>query len=196
MATGATRNNGLDSWSTCVRTGERAALALVDIGAVERLIEAFRTTESWKVRLHAVCGFANSPDPAVEEAVIKALSDSKAEVRRAAARAFDLLYIVEMSRLSQVMSRPKDPRAIDALIAALRDKDRWTRQSAAGALEHRLAARAIEPLIAILDDKREIREAAAKSLKRVTGQDLGEDQATWQRWWNDNRETLELPGRR
>jgi len=97
--------------------GERAAMALVDIGALDQLIEAFRTSDSWRVRQHAVYGMANSPDPSVEAVLAEALRDEQGEVRRWAARAFDLAYVVETSRLRRVITRPKDPAVIDPLIA-------------------------------------------------------------------------------
>lgn len=51
------------------------------------------------------------------------------------------------------------------------------------------ARTAVELLINGLGaDRAETRAAALENLQRLTGQDLGQDQAAWQRWWEENRE--------
>ena len=51
------------------------------------------------------------------------------------------------------------------------------------------ARTAVELLINGLGAARaETRAAALENLKRLTGQDMGDDQDAWQRWWGENRE--------
>lgn len=75
---------------------------------------------------------------------------------------------------------------VEPLVAALYDEDKNVRDAAASALWKIRDARAVEPLIADLADERKgIREAVAMALK-ITRQDLGEDPAKWQEWWEKN----------
>lgn len=54
--------------------------------------------------------------------------------------------------------------------------------------EEEQARTAVELLINGLGaDRPETRVAALENLQRLTGQDLGDDQEAWQRWWADNR---------
>ena len=47
-------------------------------------------------------------------------------------------------------------------------------------------------LINGLDAERpETRDAALENLKRLTGQDLGQDREAWQAWWSENRDTFQ-----
>jgi hypothetical protein len=59
--------------------------------------------------------------------------------------------------------------------------------SAAGEAEQ--ARTAVELLInGLAADRPETRAAALENLRRLTAEDLGEDQGAWQRWWEENRE--------
>jgi HEAT repeat protein len=61
----------------------------------------------------------------------------------------------------------KDPRAVEPLIAALRDTDPIARKNAADALSNIKDPRAVEPLIAALKDADPIvRQVAFSSLAR------------------------------
>ncbi len=54
------------------------------------------------------------------------------------------------------------------------------------------ARTAVELLINGLDAERpETRDAALENLKRLTGQDLGQDREAWQAWWSENRDTFQ-----
>lgn len=49
--------------------------------------------------------------------------------------------------------------------------------------------RAIEPLIATLyDENHEVKKKAIWALKKITGEDFGEDLGKWQKWWKKNKE--------
>lgn len=56
------------------------------------------------------------------------------------------------SRIASALARSKDPASIDALIGALKDPEK------------------------------DVRETAARSLQKISGQDFGEDAAKWQEW--------------
>jgi len=44
----------------------------------------------------------------------------------------------------------------------------------------------IEPMISLLADENALpRQQAAKALKTITGQDLGEDVEKWRTWWRE-----------
>lgn len=89
------------------------------------------------------------------------------------------------------LGRVKDPRAVEALINALRHKDPLMREKAAEALGETKDMKAVEPLIAILkDDEETFRETAAKALEKITGKDFGQDHDKWQKWWEQNKGTI------
>ncbi|MCK4830522.1 hypothetical protein KA005_83160 [bacterium] len=50
---------------------------------------------------------------------------------------------------------------------------------------------AIEPLIIAMKGKSyEVRNRIIWALSKITGQDFGEDQVKWQKWWEENKETF------
>ena len=66
---------------------------------------------------------------------------------------------------ARALGEIKDPRAVEPLIAALKDTDKDVRQAAAEALGKIGDPRAVEPLIAALKDAEwHVRKAAAKAL--------------------------------
>jgi HEAT repeat protein len=92
-------------------------------------------------------------------ALVTALRDSDAEVRRAAAKSLGQL---------------EDKRAVPGLIAALRDGDGEVRQQAAWALGQLEDKRATEPLAAALKDSNiEVRRKAAWALGQLEDQSAG-----------------------
>jgi HEAT repeat protein len=68
---------------------------------------------------------------------------------------------------ASALGQIRDARAVEPLIAALKDQDRAVRRAAAGALVQ-IGARAVEPLIAALrDDYWAVRRAAAEALGQI-----------------------------
>ncbi|MAG57283.1 MAG: hypothetical protein CMJ83_13400 [Planctomycetes bacterium] len=54
---------------------------------------------------------------------------------------------------------------------------------------------AVDLLIRGLDSEREsTRASALENLKRLTGQDHGDDKAAWERWWTAHRDTFKAGG--
>ena len=112
-------------------------------------------------------------DPRAVEPLIFALKDEESGVRSAAAKA---------------LGKIEDPRAVEPLISALKDKDWDVREAAAEALGEIKDPRAVAPLISALKDKVwNVHKAATKALEKITGQDFGEDQSEWQKWWEENK---------
>jgi HEAT repeat protein len=82
-------------------------------------------------------------------------------------------------KAAEALGRIRDPRAVEQLIAALKDEEIGVREAAAKALGEISDPRAVEPLIAALRDK-EVREAAAKALDKLGWQpDKSEAGATY-----------------
>jgi len=159
---------------------DRARDALVEIGApaVELLIVALRNTDS-DVRDRATRALGALKDPRAVEPLIMALKDDPdSDVRKSAAAA---------------LGAAKDPRAVEPLIVALKapdalrirdsgvgmrefkdpaslpkDADWKVRKNAAEALGALKDHRAVEPLIAALEDWNSgVRDSAAGALKGI-----------------------------
>jgi ankyrin repeat protein len=74
--------------------------------------------------------------------------------------------------------------AVLLLIATLRDRHHAVREMAASALGEIADSAAVEPLfVAVADEAESVRREAAGALRRITKQDLGQDRAKWQEWW-------------
>jgi len=84
----------------------------------------------------------------------------------------------------------KDSRAVEPLLAALKDKESRIREAAIKALGElkEKDPRVIEPLIDALNDKdSRVREKSAEALKKITGQDIPPRTEEWQDWWEKHR---------
>jgi HEAT repeat protein len=89
------------------------------------------------------------------------------------------------------LGKVNDPRALDALISALKHEDLGVRIAAADALGDKKDPEAIDPLIAGLKENEEtVSEAFVKALANITGKDFGQDHDQWEKWWNQNRKTV------
>jgi HEAT repeat protein len=78
-------------------------------------------------------------------------------------------------RMSSIwtLGKVSDPRAFEALISALKHKDLGVRIAAADALGDRKDPKAF-----------------VKALEKITGKDFGQDHDKWEKWWNQNRQTV------
>ncbi|MCI0487977.1 MAG: HEAT repeat domain-containing protein, partial [Blastocatellia bacterium] len=164
-----------------VRTAAARALgSLKDRRAVESLSNAAGATEK-EVRAAAVASLGLIGDPLATDALFRAAKDEDPDVRAAAVASLALLGIA-VERLASDLShsgwqvraaavstlaRLGDPRAVPAVVAALKDNDERVRAEAAGALGSLADASAINPLIAALKDPAaEVRIQATMSLGR------------------------------
>ncbi len=96
-------------------------------------------------------------------------------------------------RMSSVwtLGKVKDPRALEALISALKHKDLGVRIAASEALGDKKDPKAIDSLIAGLKENEEtVREAFIEALRKITEKDFGQDYVKWEQWWNENRKTV------
>jgi len=149
---------------------------LSNLKGINPLISALKD-ESWRVRQAAAYALGEIKDPRAVEPLISALKDSDWRVRRGVAYA---------------LREIKDPRAVEPLISALKDSDWRVRQAAVIVLGEIKDPRAVEPLISALKDiDPNVRWPAAEALKKITGQDFGEDQRKWQEWWEKSKGRLQ-----
>ncbi|NQT10240.1 MAG: HEAT repeat domain-containing protein [Desulfobacteraceae bacterium] len=99
-------------------------------------------------------------------------------------------WLARISDISNAVSEIADKLNrinVEILVAYLEGSDDEGRRSAAVALRvGKIDTRAVEPLIAALKD-RHVKKEAVKSLRKITGQDFGQNQAKWKQWWNKNK---------
>jgi len=74
----------------------------------------------------------------------------------------------------------------EPLILALKDDDIIIQVAAIQALGEIKDPRAIKPLIDAFNEKK-FQPVLADALHEITGQDFGENQAKWQKWWEENK---------
>jgi HEAT repeat protein len=205
-----------------VRAAAAAALGgITDPRALDAAIAALKEDPDPRVRSGAAKGLGEMKDPGAVEPLAARLREEKiASVRGAIAealykvpdaRALDAYVALLADEFWMVRERAavtlgllKDPRAVPALVAALKrnyytpglrplewgQPDRRMRDAVVGALVA-IGKPSIEPLIPLLDGtrpqgRRESHEAsnsAAEALKQITGQNFGQDAATWEAWW-------------
>jgi len=200
-------------WSSSYGTGGsptspgfEAAKALSTMGdtAVPALIVAM-TDKDPIVRQNAAIallwiGEANGPKslaPAVDSLII-ALEDKSHEVRWRAAWALrdmgwrptdqkSLISFLILAQEWEELSRIGKP-AVASLIVALKDKD-WSRRSGASRTLGMIGdISAVEPLIeALKDEIPDVRKIAAVALTKLTGQDFGQNDVKWLKWWEQNK---------
>lgn len=82
-------------------------------------------------------------------------------------------------------------RAVEPLIAALKNEDPNIRGIAARILGEIKNPLAVEPLIAALKDKhRYVRRNAAEAPVQITGKDFDEAPDEWRKWWEQSKENV------
>ncbi len=96
---------------------------------------------------------------------------------------------------AEILGSTENKRAIKPLIEALNDTDGAVRMNAAYSLGDINDISAIDPLIRTITNCNYVNniricEASKSSLKKITGQDFGENKEKWQEWWNRNKEQL------
>jgi HEAT repeat protein len=159
-----------------------------------------------KVRRNAIAELAQS-DAADPETLRAASRDTNLDVALAATEGLGTLYGNGAISAADLLARATDPNApakvrvvainglgavaspesAAALASLLRSSDDYARRSAAILLVHQDPAVAMPALIAALRDTDEnTRANAHESLRTLArGRDLGDDPASWQRWWTE-----------
>jgi HEAT repeat protein len=186
VALGKIGSPAVEPLITILRTGEaldrfRAAEVLHAIGD-ERAIEPFITAlkdDDGDVRKVAAWGLAKTGTPVVEP-LVALLKDDYKWARVAAAKALDELgwqptqdgesvdYWIAKGNWDAVVGIGIP--AVRPLVAILESKDREMRRAAAEALGRLGDKRAVEPLIAVLNDpgeKEDVRETVIEALKNM-----------------------------
>jgi len=126
------------------------------------------------LRAGAVRGLGYSKNRMAAGPLIAALKDPSESVRFYAADG--LWFLAKAGAL--------DASALEPLVAALGDKDAGVRSNAAKALGRLKDPRGIGPLISLLSDAEiSVRNQVSLALHEATGQDFGNDQARWKKWW-------------
>jgi len=171
-----------------------AAKALGEIGkpAVEVLIAAL-TDPSSDVRMNAAQALGEINDERAIDPLRAAMNDSDLSVGRHASTAFGKIGKLAPEKLPgnltedlksqdpakraevvRVLGDMKDRRAVESLIAALKDESWQVRRNAAMALGEIKDPRAVEPLVAALrDDVVEVRESVPFGLAKIGEPALG-----------------------
>ncbi len=76
-----------------------------------------------------------------------------------------------------------DRRAIDPLIEALKDSDKFVRWEAANGLGALKDRRAVGPFVDALREHEDIEGNAITALRQITGLSFDYDRKLWLRWW-------------
>jgi HEAT repeat protein len=158
-----------------------AAEALGELGepAVAPLIAALED-DDWWVRSGATRALRKLGDTRAVEPLIAALRDEQELVRQDAVLALGQIWqLPDLTRLgsndrsvrrkaAETLGKLRDTRAVEPLIAALKDKDKGVRRKAAEALGKLQGVQAVEPLIAALKDEHElVRQVALRALGQI-----------------------------
>ena len=133
---------------------------IADTRAVEPLVVALRDTE-YRVRQVAAETLGRIGDSRALEPLMAGLGDHESDVRKAATEALE--------RIDPNWARSRAAsRAVPIVLEALNHKNSAVRQTAAAALGKIGDARAVEPLVAALEDSvSDVRREAATELDRI-----------------------------
>ncbi|NIM05321.1 MAG: hypothetical protein GTO55_04355 [Armatimonadetes bacterium] len=127
----------------------------------------------WLIRRAAIQGLGLIDDSAALPVLIQCLEHDNVATRGDAVFA-----------LGQI----GDPAAVPHLLQTLQDKERFVASWSAWSLAEIKAVSAIPDLIAALKHAdADVRRVTADSLKKLTGQDLGQSYDAWQEWWEKNK---------
>ncbi len=154
----------------------RAAESLRRIGdrrAVEPLIVVLHKGES-AARLEAAKGLRQFRDPRAIESLVQVVKCDHWDVRKEAVEA--------LKKIEGAVQK-----AIELLAIALTEEEGWNiRENITWALGEMEDKRAIETLItALKDEDSAVRKSAAWSLRKITGNDFGQNQAAWEKWYKE-----------
>jgi HEAT repeat protein len=143
--------------------------------AVNAIVEAIKFDPEWGVRMEAADILGNLESPLAVENLAEYLliCDNESLKRRIAG----VLRATDLKRASEV------------IIPYLKDKDPKVRKSAAEALGYLQSPYGVEELLELMiDEDKEVREAARGALKEIAHNDYGEDVGKWRIWWERNKE--------
>jgi hypothetical protein len=162
-------------------------------GGIDYLIQALKSGEFRDKVIHAL---SSSKDPRAVSALIDFVNLE--EVRKD-----EDAYRLAMGL--NALAETEDPKAIDFLISALSDPDLIVRCFACAALGNKGIKdfRAVEPLIALLKDIKDMKKRkdplydaifedwVEGTLNVITGKRFGADPEKWEKWWEENKTNYE-----
>jgi|GEM_PF-1748573 len=152
--------------------------ALHDPSAIPALKRALKDKDL-KVVKAALEGLVLMQAPEISQSLLEGLSDSQEEVRANSASALGGFH---------------DPPVGAALLQAIhKDPSIKVRVAALRALPGAIGFGAFTPALGVLRDAHasaELKAGAVTALQSLTGQDFGENAASWSRWWEHNKATL------
>jgi len=91
---------------------------------------------------------------------------------------------------AETLEAVRDAR-VQRLTARLKSDNPRARQRAARTLGQIADVRAVPPLIdALADEDAGVQDEVVAALQKITGEDLGKQQAQWQAWWKQNKDRL------
>jgi hypothetical protein len=177
-----------------------------DSRAIEGLIAALQDDDS-DVRWLAAMALGEMKDRQAVEPLMGALSDAYQNVRkeaagslgaigdsRATAALIPLLKDTNWKirvQAAEALGNIKDPRAALPLRNALQDPTWNVRSHAAAALGEIKDLSSLDALVSLLNDSDAVvRYNAAEVLKKITGEDLGQDPAAWKKWRDNNKNNV------
>jgi len=98
------------------------------------------------------------------------------------------------AQAAQALSQLAAPEAAESLLQRLElEQEYWPRVQLAGAVQALKLKAAVDPLLAWMeDDNKNIRMAAVRALRQITGQSFGMDREKWVIWWQ-NAKPREVP---
>lgn len=175
----------------------RAKEELIKIGkpAVEPLIVSLKNKDK-SVLWEVIGALGEIKDRQAVEPLIVFLHDKDVEIRYSAAEALEKLnwmpkndkekisFLIAYQKWDELVKIGKS--AVEPLIAALKDADDDVPKHAAKVLGEIKDRRAVEPLIAALDNFFS-GEEAAYALEKITGEDFGYNSVEWKKWWKENK---------
>ncbi|MBC7330727.1 HEAT repeat domain-containing protein [bacterium] len=145
--------------------------------AVNAIVDAVKYDPDDGVRMEAAEILVNLRSPYAVENLAKFLMSCKDEhlIKKIAWA----LKITDLKRASEV------------IIPYLKEKDAKVKKSAAEALGYLESPYGVEELLELMiDENKEVREAARGALKKIAHNDYGEDVGKWRIWWEDSRDFL------
>ena len=144
-----------------------------EVFGAESLISALNDDDD-NIRKLAMFGLTRIQDPIATPPLIATMENdgNSDDIRKLAAKSLGAM---------------KDKRAVVPLIKQLADQNSPVRVSAALALGKINDPNAIEPLILTLGSAKDLHNASIESLKKITGQNLGDSKMQWLEWWSQNK---------
>ncbi len=147
--------------------------------SLEALLPIANDSDS-TVRSAAVYALGQIEDPRAAEAVVAAMRDPQDTVRYYSIRS-----------LAHGRVPVEQSRRTDLLVGALKDRSAQVRREAASALRYGDWRAIEPLIATLKDPDQSVRYLAAEALQSQTRQGFGQDQKAWQRWWKENKRVYE-----